>query len=161
MLQELMLRQLGITATSELILPTLPNSAIGRMNLFTAADVGKIEPTIPASMLVSDPFGEPQQANLYFDYDGQPNNFEGGVLVTDPNNPLGSEFYSQGHKPNELVVGSTTLYGTAEYNAIVQIAKNFSKGKNITSQFQGWYYEWGIHIMWKFVYLPSPSKWRP
>ncbi len=140
-LHELILGQLGIHATSELILPTLPNGPKGQMRLFTAADIGKFDPNIPPQESFPSnltPSGWLVEY-LYF-YFNQKTAFEGGVRVQDPANPSVVEFFSEGRKPSERVVGTTNDLGSAEYNAIVQIAMNFSPDGKSANHLQRWGY---------------------
>ena len=90
-----------------------------------------------------------QKQFLLFDFDGTPNFFEGWVRVE-------NKFFSEGQSDESLITGTDNAQGTAEYNAIVQIAKNYSKGPNKTTKnFRRWCFKIGLVPYW--VAAPSPA----
>jgi hypothetical protein len=86
---------------------------------------------------------------------------EGGIRISDPNNPASVKFYSEGHKPEETVVTTDDQNGTMEYNAIVLIAKNFSQDNpKSTDKFQRWTYNYANPKAWvrPAAYTPLPGN---
>jgi hypothetical protein len=125
MLHMLMLEELGIPATAEAVLPTQTALTTSVMNF------------IPMSLANPNPNPNllPKEGNaqLTFDFSGQANNWEGGVLVDNNFFPEGSSTQSSCYG----VVGTGTgTTGTAEYKAMVQIANNMCGNPNI---FQHWW----------------------
>jgi len=151
-LEQLILGEVGIGCAPELILPTLPGSVPnGTMRLFTAGS--KLNPNAP-------PNRTPGIFTQYlvFDFRGQPNYFEGGIRIIDPTNSSNAEFFCEGHTQDEYVVAADNARGTAEYNAIVQMALNFAKyiGRNDSSHFQRWTFNPDDPKAWL-----SPADYKP
>ena len=127
--EELMLRQLGIRATFEEILPTAYTYTPGQVVVGTAL-AGGGDFTIPNPT-------RNEQLTLKFSFGGHMNNWEGGVLVQDQNTGQSAwpaEFFSEGRHWKDQVIGvantardqqGNNVTVSPEYDAILHLAWHY------------------------------------